>query len=145
MATVTDILAEKGTHVQSIGEDATALEAALMMNEHKIGALCVVRDKVLVGMFTERDILRRIVAAKVDPSEKLIRDVMTSEITVCNSTTPIEGARLLMKEQRVRHLPIVDENRHLLGMVSIGDMNAYQLADKVKTVRALQEYIHGTM
>ena len=145
MATVSDILTEKGTHVVSIGEDATALEAAFLMNEHKIGALCVVRDDVLVGMFTERDILQRVVAAQVNPAKLLIRDGMTSDITVCDRNTTVEGARLLMMNQRVRHLPVVDEGRKLSGMVSIGDMNAYQLADKVKTVNALQEYIHGTM
>ena len=145
MATVSDILTEKGAHVLSIGEDATALDAALLMNEHKIGALCVVRDHVLVGMFTERDILQRVVAAHVDPAALLIRDGMTVEITVCARDTTVEDARVLMMQRRVRHLPVVDAHRKLYGMVSIGDMNAYQLADKVKTVMALKEYIYGTM
>lgn len=145
MPTVKDILADKGSQVITIGEDATALEAALLMNEHKIGGLPVVRDGKVVGMFTERDILQRIVAEQREPSKTKVAEVMTSNITICGIETTIDEARRLMMKKRIRHLPIVDDDRKLLGLVSIGDMNAHQMADKEKTVEALQEYLYGTM
>ncbi len=143
MAGVKDILVEKGSHFLSIGEDATALDAALLMNEHKIGALPVLRDGKLVGMFTERDILQRIVAGRKDPAKSYIRDVMTSDITLCSVHATIDEARELMRGKRVRHLPILDDDDTPVGMVSIGDLNAWMLAHEKKTVVALQAYLNG--
>lgn len=143
MATVRDILAQKGSHVLSIGEDASVLDAALLMNEHKIGGLAVLRGGCVIGMFTERDILQRIVAEKRDSSSVTVGDVMTDEITVASTDTTIDEARSLMKNKRIRHLPIVDEDRRPLGMISIGDLNAHLLVDHEKTVDAMREYISG--
>ncbi len=143
MATVRDILSEKGSHVLSIGEDATALDGALLMNEHKIGALAVLRDGRIAGMFTERDILQRVVAEQRDPSSTLVGDVMTRRITVAGIETSIDEARSLMKHKRIRHLPVVDNDMRLLGLISIGDLNAHLMDDQVKTVDAMREYIYG--
>ncbi len=143
MATVRDILSEKGTHVLSIGEDATVLEGALLMNEHKIGALAVLRDGRIVGMFTERDILQRVVAEQRDPSSTLVTDCMTRRITVASIDTTIDEARSLMKHKRIRHLPIVDDEMRMLGLISIGDLNAHLMVDQTKTVDAMREYIYG--
>ncbi len=143
MATVRDILAEKGSHVLSIGEEATALDAALLMNEHKIGGLPVLRDGAVAGMFTERDLLQRVVAERRDPAEVFVGQIMTRRITVAGPETTIEEARSLMKNKRIRHLPIVDRERRPLGLISIGDLNAHQLVDQEKTVDALREYLNG--
>jgi CBS domain-containing protein len=143
MATVKDILATKGAHVQSIGPTASALDAALLMNEHKIGSLVVMEEGELVGMITERDLLQRVVAARRDPVESLVRDVMTTEVVCCRTYTPLDEARGVMKNRRIRHLPVVDEDRHLLGMISIGDLNAHQAHDHEWTIHVLEEYIHG--
>jgi len=143
MATVRDILAEKGWHVLSIGEDASVLDAALLMNEHKIGGLAVLREGRVMGMFTERDILQRIVAEQRDAATVTVGDVMTKSVTVAGSCTTIDEARSLMKNKRIRHLPIVDDDRRPIGMVSIGDLNAHELVDHEKTVGAMREYING--
>lgn len=145
MPTVKDILLEKGRHVLTIGEDATVLDAALLMNEHKIGGVPVVRDRQVVGMFTERDILQRVVAEQRDPASTLVGKVMTRDITWCTEETTIDEARRLMMDKRVRHLPILNGGREPLGLISIGDLNAWRLAHQTKTVIALQEYIYGTM
>ncbi|MEX2214897.1 MAG: CBS domain-containing protein [Phycisphaeraceae bacterium] len=143
MATVRDILAEKGSHVLSIGEDASVLDAALLMNEHKIGGLPVLREGRVVGMFTERDILQRIVAEQRDPVKMSVGQTMTRKITTARIETTIDEARALMRNKRIRHLPILDDDGKPLGMISIGDLNAWLMEDQTKTVDALKDYLNG--
>jgi CBS domain-containing protein len=143
MASVRDILARKGAHVFTVGKDATVLQAALLMNEHRIGALVVVEAGRVAGMFTERDVLLRVVAGQRDPSATRVADVMTAEVACCSTETSIEEARGAMKNRRIRHLPVVDGDQALLGMVSIGDLNAHAAAEHEHTIHLLQEYLHG--
>jgi CBS domain-containing protein len=143
MATVQDILAVKGTHVQSIGPDATALDAALLMNDHKIGSLMVLDGGRVVGIITERDIMQRVVAGRRDPAGTPVRDVMSAELVCCQLCTPLDEARGVMKNRRVRHLPVVDDQGQLLGLISIGDLNAHLARDQEVTIHVLNEYIYG--
>lgn len=143
MACVKDILAVKGSGVLSIEPDASVLQAAQLMNHHKVGALVVIERNQVRGMFTERDILRRIVAEGRNPNDTLVRDVMTREIVVCRSETPIEEARAVMRTRRIRHLPVLDESARLAGLVSIGDLNAWEADCKELTIHFLHEYIYG--
>jgi CBS domain-containing protein len=142
MATVKDILATKGPKVFSVPPEATALEAAVLMNEHKIGALIVLDGERVVGMFTERDILRRIVAEERAAEQTRVGDLMTKEVICCTPQTALEEARVAMKNRRIRHLPVVEDDR-LLGMISIGDLNAYEAHDHQVTIHVLEEYIHS--
>jgi CBS domain-containing protein len=143
MATVKDILAIKGSLVHSVHPDTSVLDAALLMNENKIGALLVMDSDRIVGMFTERDILRRIVAEERPPARTLVGEVMTEEVACCTCQTMLEEARSAMKNRRIRHLPVVDDERRLLGLISIGDLNAYAAHDHEVTIHILEEYIHG--
>jgi CBS domain-containing protein len=143
MPTVRDILAIKGTCVQSTSPEATALDAALLMNEHKIGSLVVMDGGRVVGIITERDLLQRIIAQRRDPVDTLVEDVMTTQVICCRTYTTLDEARAVMKNRRVRHLPVVDEEVHLLGLISIGDLNAYTSHDQELTIHVLEDYIHG--
>jgi CBS domain-containing protein len=143
MATVREILARKGPQVFTIGKAATVLEAALLMNEHKIGALVVLEDGRVAGMFTERDVLRRVVGEEREPARTLVGDVMTTEVACCTPETTIDEARGAMKNRRIRHLPLVDDNYCLKGLISIGDLNAYEASNQEQTIYLLQEYIQG--
>ena len=143
MATIKDILAIKGSRVLSIHPDATALEGAQAMNEHKIGALLVIDEDRIVGMFTERDILHRIVAEERSPSLTHVAEVMTTEVVCCKPQTTIEEARGAMKNRRIRHLPVVNDDGRLLGLISIGDLNAYESHNHEVTIHILEEYIYG--
>src|SRR5262249_50336542 len=105
MATVKNILAVKGSHVMSIGPEATVLDAAELMNERKIGSLVVMSGGQLIGMFSERDILKRVVVPRRDPGQTLVQDVMTTEVVCCQPHTTIEEARGVLKNRRIRHLP----------------------------------------
>jgi len=143
MATVKELLAKKGTHVITVGGDATVLNAALIMNEHRIGAVVVTYDGRIQGMFTERDILRRIVGERRDPAVTTVSEVMTRHVFCCRLETPLEEARGTMKNRRIRHLPVVDDDGRLLGLVSIGDLNAHEATAQEQTIHLLQEYLYG--
>ncbi len=143
MATVRDILAIKGPHVLSIGPAATVLDAAVLMNEHKVGSLVVMSGGNVIGIITERDILQRVVVPRLDPGQTLVQDVMTIELVCCQPHTSLEEARGVLKNRRIRHLPVVDEAKQLVGMISIGDLNAHEAHDHEVTIHVLQEYIYG--
>jgi CBS domain-containing protein len=143
MATVKNILANKGSHVWSVGPGATVLDAALLMNEHKIGALLVMEDGRLVGIFTERDVLRRVVGEARNPAATRVADVMTTELVCCSPETSLEEARGVMKNRRIRHLPVFDGEGQLLGLVSIGDLNALQEHAQEQHIHLLNEYLYG--
>jgi CBS domain-containing protein len=142
MPTVTAILAYKGPQVLTIGPDATVLQAALLMNEHKVGALVVTAGDGIAGMFTERDVLRRVVGEQRDPTATRVEDVMTAEVVCCTPETTIDEARGAMKNRRIRHLPVVEAG-HLRGLVSIGDLNAYQMTSQEHTIHFMHEYLYG--
>jgi CBS domain-containing protein len=143
MPTVREILANKGPQVFTVGPGATVLEAANLMNEHKIGSLVVTDQGRVVGMFTERDVLRRVVGEQRDPVRTIVEEVMTVEVICCTPDTTIDEARVAMKERRIRHLPLADDDRRLLGLISIGDLNAWQANSQEQTIYLMQEYIYG--
>jgi CBS domain-containing protein len=143
MATVRDILAIKGSHVLSIGPDATAHEAAIQMKDHKVGSLLVMTGGTMIGIVTERDILHRIVVPGLDCTCTAVHEVMTPEVACCRLNTTLEEARGVIKNRRLRHLPVLDEAERLCGMISIGDLNAFESADQELTIHVLREYISG--
>jgi CBS domain-containing protein len=143
MASVGDILANKGSQVISVGKDATVQEAALIMNEHRIGAVVVLEEGHIAGMFTERDVLRRIVVERRDPVTTPVSEVMTSDVICCRLETSVEEARGAMKNRRIRHLPVVDGDDRLRGLISIGDLNAQQASVQEQTIYLLHQYLYG--
>jgi CBS domain-containing protein len=143
MSTVRDILVTKGLHVQSIGPRATVLAGALLMNEHKIGSLVVMDGGRVIGMFTERDILERVVVPRRDPGETTVADVMTNEVICCRPHTTLDEARGVMKNRRIRHMPVLDDDDQLHGLISIGDLNAHAMHEHESTIYVLEQYIYG--
>lgn len=143
MATVRQLLDAKGSSVLTVSPRATVLDAALIMNEHKIGALIVHDEGQIQGMFTERDVLRRIVAERRDPADTVVADVMTTDVIVCEEDCTIEDARQIFFSRRIRHLPVVDKRGKLQGMISIGDLNAHQLNGQETVIHYLEEYLYG--
>jgi CBS domain-containing protein len=143
MGTVREILSRKGSQVWSVGKEATVLDAALLMNEHRVGALVVLEEGRVAGMFSERDVLQRVVATQRDPVRTRVAEVMTEEVVCGTLETSIEEARGAMKNRRIRHLPLVDGDRRLLGLISIGDLNAHEATSQEQTIHLLQEYLYG--
>jgi CBS domain-containing protein len=143
MPTVRDILSRKGNLVHTVTTDATVLDAAREMNERHVGALVVTRGEKVVGIFTERDILNRVVAQQRDPAQTAVQDVMTAPIACCAPQTTRAECRAVMKNRRIRHLPVVDGER-LCGIVSIGDILEVEGAEQAETIQYLYEYMHGS-
>lgn len=142
MGTVKDILNEKGTVMHSVGATTTVLDAARAMNEHKIGSLTVTLDGKLVGILTERDIMTRVVAEHRDPELTKVGEVMTRDVLTCRPDTKLNEARRVMREKRVRHLPVMQDSE-LKGMVSIGDLNQAENGVLAETIQSLESYIAG--
>ena len=142
MATVRDLLVRKGSEVVSLPPTATVLHAAQLMHQHGIGAVVVLEDGVLRGIFTERDVLRRVVAGERTPREIRIADVMTTGLVTCAATTSVEECAELMTAQRIRHLPVLDDDGGLIGLVSIGDVVARQVAEQRGVFEELNRYLY---
>jgi CBS domain-containing protein len=144
MPTVHDVLMAKGSTVHTIRGDVSVLEATQLMNRHQIGALVVTDgDDHVMGMFTERDVLRRIVAEQRNPAGTPVSAVMTRRVVCCHADDDLNRARAIMAERRVRHLPVTDSDERLLGLISIGDLNAWSIQDGEITIAYMKDYIHG--
>ena len=141
MPTAQSILDKKTGDVAIIKEDATVMEAAKIMSDRRIGSLVVGRREKVVGIFTERDVLNRVVARHLDPWETIVKDVMTTPVACCQPTTKLAECRRVMTEKRIRHLPVVEENK-LLGMISSGDILALEFGEQKETIEYLHEYLY---
>lgn len=142
MPTVQSILARKGRDVVTIDPAQSALAAAELMNQRGIGGLVVVDAGRIVGIVTERDILRRVVAERREPASTPVRDIMSSPVASCRLDTSFAECRTFMTERRVRHLPVVNEHG-LCGIVTIGDLLAQEVDQHQATIEYLNHYIHG--
>lgn len=143
MPQVSQILADKGSQVLTIAPHGSVLEAALLMNEHKVGSLVVLDARRVIGIFTERDVLRRVVGQRRDPQRTTVAQVMSRDVVCCTPDAKLEEVRGVFKHQRIRHLPVLDEDDELVGIISIGDLNAWRLDGQERTIHYLHEYIYG--
>lgn len=141
MPTVSTVLARKGTEVHSVSASDSVLDAARIMNLRGIGGVVVIHEGAMVGIFTERDILRRIVAEQQDPGTTPVSSVMTSPVKSCGVDTPLDACVAVMTENRVRHLPVVNE-AGVCGILTSGDILAYQVSEKEDVIHHLNSYIH---
>lgn len=142
MATVQMVLTRKGGQVFTTTVAESVLAAANLMNERGVGGLVVLDGDRVAGIFTERDILRRVVAKQLDPAATRVRDVMTTPVAFCRRETTLEECRGVMTDKRIRHLPVVDD-KGVCGIVTIGDLMAHEATDQEATIRYLNEYIFG--
>ena len=139
---IRDILRRKGEDVYSVGPLATVIDAVNTMNDHHVGSVLVCEGGDPVGVFSERDVLVRVVAAQRDPRETLVRDVMTTRLyTAAPDDTLLEVMRL-MTDRRCRHVPVMEGER-LIGLVSIGDLTKATQYNLRQEVRELTSYIGG--
>ncbi|GIW14115.1 MAG: inosine-5-monophosphate dehydrogenase [Tepidiforma sp.] len=139
---VSSVLAEKGRHVYTIERSATVADAVRQMNEKGIGALLVVESGRPVGIFTERDVLRRVVDAGRDPASTHVAEVMTREPVTISPDWHVEEAMELMTSHRFRHLPVIEDG-NLVGMISIGDLMRWVTIHQEDHIRQMTDYITG--
>ena len=138
--TIREVLEKKGHQVHTIDVDATVMDAITVMNQHHIGSVVVCEAGAWVGIFTERDVLTRIVAPRRDPDTTRVRDVMTRELFTMTPDQPLSAAMEAMTQRRCRHVPIVAAGK-LHGMLSIGDVNKALHAHLASELHELESYI----
>ena len=143
MDSVQYILANKGSLIHTVPASTTVLEATRLMNRFKVGALVVMEEDRIAGIFTERDVLTRVIAQELSPGEVRVGDAMTRDIVCCGPDTDIDDASSIMRDKRIRHLPVCDDAGHLMGMISIGDLNAYYASAQQTEIRFLHDYVYG--
>ena len=116
-------------HVLTFDEDTILKDAITVMGEKNYGACLVTRNDKLVGIFTERDLLRKVVPAGVDVKKKKLKDVMTKTLKTAQVEDNVADCLRRMSQGRFRHMPIVDDKKNILGMLSQGDFVAFTMSD----------------
>ncbi len=138
---VKHILGNKGREVVTISSDATLSEAARELARHRIGALVVRNeDGSILGVISERDIVRAVSEASVFALPKPVSAYMTRAVATCSESDTVDSLMETMTSGRFRHLPVVDDDR-LVGIVSIGDIVKTRIAETVEEATTLREYI----
>ena len=123
--------------------NATVLETVVAMTEGRAGAIPIIEEDVLVGVFSERDLLRRVVAAGRDPAITRIREVMTGDVVTATLEEPIDECLEKMKRAGCRHLPIESDGR-VISMITMRDLLRDELEEQTGELRFLRAYVHRT-
>ena len=141
---ISDILRTKssGESVVSIAPDATVSELVAMLAEHGIGALIVTRGDDVIGIVSERDVVRRLHSGGADILAAAISELMTSPVITCSPNNYVDAIAETMTEHRFRHLPVVAEGR-LVGVVSIGDVVKNRIRELESDRSQLEQYVTG--
>jgi len=139
---IRDVVSSKGSSVVTVAPDATVVEVAQVLVQHTIGSVLVVEDGELLGVLTERDVLR--LAARVPGllGSTRAKEIMSTDIIVGLAEDDVAYGLAIMTNNRVRHLPVLDRGR-LAGIVSIGDLVNASLTDLQAEVRWLRDYVQG--
>ncbi len=137
------LLEGKGHDVWSVHPNDTVLDAIKVLASKDIGALVVIEDDRLVGIFSERDYARNVYLKGKSSPETPVRDVMATSVICVGLDKSVNECMALMTEKRIRHLPVMDGDE-LIGMVSIGDLLKSVIAEQQFTIEQLEHYIHGS-
>ncbi|WP_076999318.1 CBS domain-containing protein [Variovorax sp. KK3] len=145
MKTVAEILKEKGGTgvVHSIGPDASVFEAVALMAQKNIGALLVMEGDRMVGVLSERDYARKVVLMARSSKDTKLREIMTSSVICVRPSQTSEECMAVMTESRVRHLPVLDDDGKLIGLISIGDLVKGIISEQKFIIEQLHQYIAG--
>lgn len=136
------VLEQKGKQVWVTSPAQSILDAIKTMQERKVGALLVVDEGKPVGMFTERDVMTRVVTCEFNPAETAVSEVMTSNLVAVGPDTTVQQAMAIVTEKRVRHLPVMNGDE-LLGVVSSGDLTHWVVKSQIYEIESLIRYITG--
>ena len=139
---IATLLEQKSGAIFTIPTTVTVAEAVQEMNAHKVGSVLVMSGLRLAGIFTERDVLRRVVGDNLDPKLTPITKVMTSEVLTIPPTATVQQVMDLFTEKRCRHLPVMD-NGVLMGVISIGDVSRWVASMHRAEAESLRQYIAG--
>lgn len=140
MTIVKQILDGKGREVWAVKPNESIYAALELMAEKNIGAVLVMEGETLVGIFSERDYARKIILQGKASRDTPVSEAMTSRVFAVRPDQPVEGCMALMTEKRIRHLPVMREER-VVGVISIGDVVKAVISEQAKTIKHLEDYI----
>jgi CBS domain-containing protein len=140
---VSQLLATKGHEVATISQERSVSDAIALLKERGIGALVVTGAKSpLVGIFSERDVVRALATNGESTLHQKVSELMSSDVSVCKESTELNDLMTMMTERRIRHVPVVDDDR-LVGMISIGDVVKARLDELEHDKKDLLDYVSG--
>jgi CBS domain-containing protein len=140
---VSHLLETKGGEVSTISQERTVSDAVALLKERGIGALVVTGATApLVGMFSERDVVRALATSGAKALEQNVADLMSRDVVTCTSSTDVTALMTTMTERRFRHVPVVEDEK-LIGLVSIGDVVKARLEELEHDKRDLLDYVSG--
>ncbi len=135
------ILDDKGADVWTVGPDDTVFDALETMADHNIGALLVMEDDDLVGILSERDYARKVKLLERGSKDTRVSEIMTTKIRTVGSESTVAECMELMTEYRIRHLPVLDDDGRVAGVISIGDVVKAMIAQQRDMIDQLERYI----
>ncbi len=145
MKKIKDVLKRKPYDgVITVESGTTVREAAKVMADNKVGSVLVVKGKEIKGIFTERDVLNKVVASGVDPDKTKVDDLMTKDLLVCSPDDTIEEVSRMITSAKKRHIPVIDKGK-LIGLVTAGDIMVTVLEDRKIEIEHLHNYIQGNI
>jgi len=142
MKTLKNLLDERPARAAlSVSPDDSVFTALELMAKHDIGAVLVMRDGQLAGIFSERDYARKIILLGKSSKETMVREIMTEKVLYALPAQTTDEAMALMTEKHIRHLPVLDGGNHVIGMVSIGDLVKETISQQAFLIKQLEQYI----
>ncbi len=144
MRLVSELLASKGSKVYTISGNETVYKALKLMAAKNIGALVVVDNSQVVGMFSERDYARKCILEDRSSKNTLVNDIMSTKVTSVAPDSTMANVMVAMTEKHFRHMPVM-EGRNLKGMISIGDVVKEIISNQGVEIQQLETYIHGLL
>lgn len=142
MQTAKHLLERKGSQIYSIGPEDPVLEAIQLMADKHVGALLVMRGAELVGIVSERDYARKVILLGRSSAETPVWQIMSSPVTTVTPVQTLNECMQIVTQQRVRHLPVVDQGR-VVGVVSIGDLVKAVIEEQQQQIEQLESYIRS--
>ena len=139
---IATLLAGKGRALHTVPTTVTVTEAVQKMNQHRIGAVLVLEGERLAGIFTERDVLTRVIAASLDPKVTSITKVMSANVLTIAPEATVQEVMDIFAEKRCRHLPVIEHGK-LTGLISIGDVSRWVANAHRAEAESLRSYIAG--
>ncbi len=141
MKTLGSIVKDSARDLYSVTADTSVYDAAIYMTERNIGAVTIAEGERIVGLFSERDLMKRVIAKDLDPKQVTVRDVMTTELVTGSPDDSCEEGLSKMRQANSRHLPILEGTR-FLGLISIRDLLQVEVDEQAEELRMLNTYIH---
>ena len=143
MKSLKQMLEERPRAPLSVSPDDSVFSALELMAKHDIGAVLAMRDGKLAGIFSERDYARKVILLGKSSKETLVREIMTEKVLYALPSQTTDQAMALMTDKHIRHLPVLDANQNVLGMVSIGDLVKETISQQAFLIKQLEQYIAG--